>query len=52
MSRVVKNGLRRQLELEVPFDNLFIRWFNHKNNHIFKLREFNKLMFLAVDLNN
>ncbi len=52
MSKVIKKGLRRQLKLEVPFDNPFIRWFNHKNNHVLKLKEFNQLMFLTMGLNN
>jgi isoprenylcysteine carboxyl methyltransferase (ICMT) family protein YpbQ len=26
--------------------------FNHKNNHVFKLKEFNQLMFLTISLNN
>ncbi len=33
-------------------NNMFMRWFNHKNNHIFKPREYNRLKLQAMSLNN
>jgi hypothetical protein len=28
-----------------------VKWFNHKNKHILKLKEYNRLKFLAMNLN-
>ncbi len=31
---------------------MFVKWFNHKNNHVHKHREYNRLKLLAMSLNN
>lgn len=46
MSKVITRGLKRQLELKAPH-NLFMKQFNHKNNHDLKLREFNQVMLIV-----
>jgi hypothetical protein len=51
MSKVVTRGLKRQLELD-HYNNLLMRWFNHKNNHVFKPKEHNQLNLPAMNLNN
>jgi hypothetical protein len=33
-------------------NNLFVRWFSHKNNHILKPKENNQLKLQAMNLNN
>lgn len=51
MPKKVTRGLKRQLKLE-HHNNLSPRWFSYKNNHVFKSKEFNRLMFLTLSLNS
>jgi hypothetical protein len=38
--------------VNAPHNDPFMRWFNHKNNHVLKLKKFNQLMLLTMSLNN
>ncbi len=51
MPKTITWNLKRQLKLGAP-QQFAPRWFSYKNNHVFKSKEFNQLMFLALSLNS